>query len=120
MCSDFVTRSHFERRVPPGRHDLAFKVAFGSDAKAARAFKVRRMTVWRWRHTPHIPDWVADILSDLVHQKIAEAHEAEQQLRWYRQEPPKPPRRLSGCCAGYVRKHKRTPRTAEQRTAFGH
>jgi hypothetical protein len=28
---DTVTPSRFERRAPPGRHDLLFKVVFGSD-----------------------------------------------------------------------------------------
>jgi hypothetical protein len=93
--------------LPGGRHDLLLGVVFGSDAKAARAFKVSKMTVWRWRHAHHIPDWVANILGGLVHTKVAEAHEAEQQLRWYRQEPPKPPRKLSGCCSPVV--NYRTP-----------
>ena len=45
-----VTSSRFERRLPGGRHDLLFKVVFGSDGSAARYFQVSRMTVWRWRH----------------------------------------------------------------------
>jgi hypothetical protein len=49
-CSESVTASRFERRVPGGRLDLVFKVAFGNDAAAARALHVSKMTVWRWRH----------------------------------------------------------------------
>ena len=45
-----VTISRFERRLPGGRHDVLFRVVFGSDGSAARYFQVSRMTVWRWRH----------------------------------------------------------------------
>jgi hypothetical protein len=91
--------------VPVGRHNLAFKVAFGSDARAARALHVSRMTVWRMRHDrAPLPKWIAVILADLVRTKVAEAHEADDQLRNFLREPPKPARRLSGCCAGYERK----------------
>jgi hypothetical protein len=83
--------------VPGGRHDLIFKVVFGSDGKAARYFRVSRMTVWRWRHDrAPLPEWVVKALTHLVQCKVAEAHEAQQELRYFL--PP-----LSGCCAGYVR-----------------
>jgi hypothetical protein len=106
LSSDAVTPPRFQRRLLGGRHDLAFRVAFGTTGNAARNLHVSRMTIWRWRHGRHIPDWVAEVLTKLVHEKVAEAHDAEQGLRWYRQEPPKPPRKLSGCCAGYMRRPK--------------
>jgi hypothetical protein len=84
-----------------------FQVVFGTNAAAARYLGVSRMTVWRWRHdrTP-LPKRVADILSDLVQTKVAEAHAAQQELRYFLAEPPKSPRPFSGCCAGYGRKVK--------------
>jgi hypothetical protein len=103
--SEPVTTSRFERRVPGGRHDLIFKVAFGSDAAAARAFRVSRMTVWRWRHdrTP-LPKRVVDALPDLIQNKVVEAHLAQTELRHFLALPPKPLRQLSGCCAGFERR----------------
>jgi hypothetical protein len=100
-----VTSSRFERRVRGGRHDLAFRVAFGSDGRAARFFRVSKMTVWRWRHdrTP-LPDAVMKILPDLLQRKVAEAHEAQTEFNYFLREPPRPSRPLSGCCAGYSRK----------------
>jgi hypothetical protein len=116
-----VTSSRFERRLPGGRHDLAFKVALGSDAKAARAFKVRKMTVWRWRHDrAPLPEPVSKALTDLLQAKVTEAHEAQDQLRNFLREPPKPLRRLSGCCAGYGRKLKTIPRTDAEWAALGY
>ena len=104
---DLVTRSRFERRLPGGRHDLLFKVCFGSDAKAARVLRVSKMTVWRWRHDrAPLPSLVSKILADLVQGKVAEAHLAQTELRYFLLERPKPPRPLSGCCAGYARKPK--------------
>ena len=118
--SELVTPSRFERRLPGGRHDLAFKVAFGGDAAAARSLRVSKMTVWRWRHDrAPLPRWVAQLLPDLVQTKVAEAHEAQTQLRYFLQEPPKPPRPLSGCCAGLHRRAKRMPRTPEEWAALG-
>ena len=100
-----VTSSRFERRSRPGRHDLVFKVAFGSDGVAARRLKVSRMTVWRWRHDKApLPEWVLDDLPGLIQEKVAEAHLAQTELGYYLALPPKPPRKLSGCCAGYERK----------------
>jgi hypothetical protein len=107
-CSDPVTSprisSRFQRRLPGGRHDLVFKVAFGSDAAAARSLRRSKMTIWRWRHDRSpVPRWVFDVLVDLVQSKVADACAARQDLNYLRQLPPKPPRRLSGCCAGYTR-----------------
>ena len=106
-CSESVTPSRFERRLPAGRHDIVFKAVFGPypDGPAARYFRVARMTVWRWRHdrTPLAPR-VVKALPDLVQSKVAEAHLAQTELGYFLREPPKPPRPLSGCCAGYVRK----------------
>jgi hypothetical protein len=115
-----VTRPRFERRLPGGRHDLAFKVAFGSDAVAARCLKVSRMSVWRWRHDrAPLPKWVAEILTDLIQARVVEAHEAQTQFGYFLREPPKPPRKLSGCCAGLYRRAKRMPRTPEEWAALG-
>jgi hypothetical protein len=120
MRFETVTRSPFEHRLPRGRHDLAFKVAFGSDAKVARALKRSRMTVWRWRHDrAPLPKFVSEILTDLLQRRVEEAHQAQDDLRRYRAEPPKPPRPLSGCCAGRYRRPKRMPRTPEEWAALG-
>jgi hypothetical protein len=105
--SDLVTSSRFERRLSGGRHDNVFKTAFGPhpDGPAARFFRVSRMTVWRWRHDrAPLPKLVADILSDLVQEKVKQAHLAQAELGYFLREPSKPRRPLSGCCAGYVRK----------------
>jgi hypothetical protein len=105
--SDSVTSSRFERRLPGGRHDLLFKVVFGGNGAAARFFRVSKMTIWRWRHgRAPLPRHVVEILADLVQKKVAEAHLAQNELRYFLSEPPKPPHPLSGCCAGYVRKPK--------------
>jgi hypothetical protein len=70
------------------------------------------MTIWRWRHDRSpLPEWVWKILNDLVQDKVREAHEAQQEFRYFLQEPPKPPRKLSGCCAGRYRKPKKWPMT---------
>jgi hypothetical protein len=115
-----VTSSRFEAKLPPGKHAPAFKVAFGgSDAAAARYFHVSRMAVWRWRHDRSpLPRRVAEILHTLVNDKVADAHAAEQELRWFLQRPPPPPRKLSGCCAGRGRKAKELPVTAEDWAAL--
>ena len=94
--------SRFQRRHPEGRHDLIFKVAFGSDAAAARSLRRSKMTIWRWRHDRSpLPKWVVSVLDLLVQTRVEQAHEAQAQLRYFRQLPPKPPRRLTGCCARY-------------------
>jgi Homeodomain-like domain len=86
---DSVTPWRFERRLPAGRHDLVFKVAFGSDAAAARALGVSRMTVWRWRHDrAPLPEFLLNILPDSLQSRVAEAHEAQQAFRYFLAEPP--------------------------------
>jgi hypothetical protein len=91
--------------VPRGQYDLAFKVAFGGAGAAARFLRVSRMTIWRWSHDrAPLPRPVAEVLDQLVHIKVTESHQAEQELRWFLQRPDPPPRPLSGCCTGYVRK----------------
>ena len=115
-----VKSSQFERRLPAGQHDRLFKVVFGSDAKAARALGVSRMTVWRWRHDRSpLPARVAEILAELVQSKVMEVHEAQNQLRYFLALPPRPPRPLSGCCAGLHRRAKRMPVTPEDWAALG-
>jgi len=78
------------------------------------------MTVWRWRHDrAPLLKWVADILADRIQTRVEEAHEAQKQLNDFRALPPKPPRKLSGCCAGLNRRTKRLPVTAEDWAALG-
>jgi hypothetical protein len=63
------------------------------------------MTIWRWRHDKApLPDWVSKILPDLIQEKVAEAHQAQSELKYYLAQPPRPPRKLSGCTARYQRK----------------
>jgi len=103
-----VTSPRFERRAPPGRHDLLFKVVFGTDGAAARHYRTTRMTVWRWRHDKSpLPKAVSDDLAGLVQKKVEEAHQAQNELKYFLAEPPKPPRPLSGCTAKYARRDKR-------------
>ena len=84
-----VTSPRFERLVPAGRHDLAFRVAFGTDGRTARFFGVTRMTVWRWRHERSpLPLFVIKALPDILQAKVAEAHEAQQDFRYFLAEPP--------------------------------
>jgi len=102
--SETVTSSRFERRLPGGRHDLVFKVAFGSDAAAARALRVSKMTVWRWRHDrAPLPRWLVEALPDLIQSKVAEAHLAQTEFGYFLALPANPTRKLSGCCAMYRR-----------------
>src|SRR5262249_33608880 len=105
VCFASVKSSRFERRVPGGRHDLAFKVVFSSNAAAARYFKVSRMQVWRWRHDRSpLPPRVAEALASLIQDRMVETNLAREELAHFLREPPKPPRKLSGCCASYIRK----------------
>jgi hypothetical protein len=119
-CSEPVTSSPFERRLPGGRLDSVFKVAFGSNAAAARALRVSKMTIWRWRHDQsQPPESVAGVLADRIEGKVREVQAAEDELRCFRALAPRPPRKLSGCCAGLSRRAKRLPRTAEDWAALG-
>jgi len=119
--SHSVTRSRFERRTLGGRHDHLFEVVFGGDGAAARFFGVSKMTVWRWRHDrAPLPPGVADLLAQIIRDRVREAHLAEKQLNDFRREPPRPPRKLSGCCAGRARRVKRISLTDEEwDAAFG-
>ena len=79
----------FQRRVAPGRHDLVFKVAFGTDGRAARFLGVSRMTIWRWRNGRcPLPVFVLNALLDLLQAKVADAHQAQQDFRYFLAEPP--------------------------------
>ena len=87
--SDTVTLSRFQRRVAPSRHDLVFKVAFGTDGCAARFFGVSRMTIWRWRNGRcPLPVFVLNTLLGRLRDKVAEAHQAQQEFRYFLAEPP--------------------------------
>ena len=115
-----VTSSRFERRLPGGQHKLAFKVAFGSYGAAARALGVSRMTIWRWCHDlSPLPRYVAETLADVIQNKVLEVHAAQNHLRDFLALPEKPPRPLSGCCAGLHRRAKRVPVTPEDWAALG-
>jgi hypothetical protein len=84
-----VTSGCFERRIAPGRHDFVFKVVFGSDAAAARSLGVSRMQVWRWRHDRSpLPVSVINVLPGLLQGKVAEAHQAQQEFRYFLAELP--------------------------------
>jgi hypothetical protein len=88
-CSDFVTQSRFLPRLPACRHDLVFRIAFCSDAAAARSLGVSRMQVWRWRHDRSpLPISVIKVLPALLQGKVAEAHQAQQDFRYFLAEPP--------------------------------
>jgi hypothetical protein len=85
-----VTTSRFARRLPGGRHDLLFKLVFGSDGSAARHFKVSRMTIWRWRHDKApLPKRVLEALPQLVQARVAEAHLAQAELGYFLRETSK-------------------------------
>jgi hypothetical protein len=103
-----VTTSRFERRLPGGQHKSAFKLAFGSYGAAARMLQVSRTTIYRWAHdlTP-LPRYVAEILADVVHDRVLDAHAVKNHLRDFLDQPEKLPRPLSGACAGYWRKPKK-------------
>jgi hypothetical protein len=117
--SEPVTSWGFQRKIPGGPHDRLFRVVFGTTGAAARFLGVNCMRVWRWRHGADLPDWVAEELTDLAQRRVEQAHEVQDDLRRYRSEPPKPPRKLSGCCAGLYRRAKRIPRTPEEWAALG-
>ena len=117
---DTLTSSRFARRLPGGQHDLAFRVAFNSRAAAARALRVSQMTIWRWCHDRSpLPRYVAEVLADVVQDKVVDAHAAKNHLRDFIALPPRPPRPLSGCCAGLHRRAKRMPVTPEDWAALG-
>jgi hypothetical protein len=103
--SELVTPSRFKARLPQGQLWHIFRVAFDSDAAAARILGVSKMTIWRWTHDRSpLPNWVAEVLEKRVHVKVRDAHAAQQGLRGYRDRPPPLPRKLSGCCAGLKRR----------------
>jgi hypothetical protein len=86
---DYVTPSRFERRLPAGRHDLVFKVVFGSDAAAARFFGVSKMTVWRWCHDRcPLPEDAIRAMPGLLQDRVAAAHAAQAEFRNFLAEPP--------------------------------
>jgi hypothetical protein len=102
--SENVTSPRFEPRSPRGPLDSVFKVAFGTYGVAARHFGVTRTTLLRWRRQkPSPPRWVLDALTGPIQKKVEEAHAAQFELNILLKQPPKPPRKLSGCCARYER-----------------
>jgi hypothetical protein len=103
-CPKNETPSPFERRSPRGELEDAFKFAFGTFGKAARHFDVTPRTIARWaRLFPFPPSHVLDVLSDRVQKKIGRGGEIRMELNLIIQRPPRPPRKLSGCCARYER-----------------
>ena len=104
-CSNSLTSSTFERRVPPGRLEPVFREVFRSYGAAARYFKVAEMTIWRWCHDRSFPPKrVLDALVPLSHKKVESSHFAQNELRHFMALPPRSPRKPSGCCApGYKR-----------------
>jgi hypothetical protein len=103
-CSKTVTPSRFERRLPPGELEAAFKFAFGSFGKAGAYFHVTRQTIARWaRLSPFPPPHVLDVLKDIIQQRMSAANDARNELNLLLQRPPRPPRPLSGCTAKYTR-----------------
>ena len=123
MPSSFVsvTSSFFQRRLPEGKYDPIFRVAFGSNSAAAKDMEVSRMTVWRWRNgQATIPKSVMDKLGARLQTRVEEAHAAQDKLREILALPAKPPRPLSGCCAGRHRKIKKLPVTKEEWAALGY
>jgi hypothetical protein len=63
------------------------------------------MQIWRYRHDKApLPRGLADLLAQIIRDRVIEAHLAETQLNDFRREPPRPPPKLSGCCAGYHRR----------------
>src|SRR5262245_2116098 len=107
-CTKTVTSTRFERRLPPGRLEPVFREAFGTFGKAACRLRVTRQTIARWaRLTPPPPRWVLDELKDIIQKRVEAVHFAQNELKYYMAEPPRPPRKLSGCCAGYQRREKR-------------
>ena len=81
-----------------------FKAAFGTFGKAAVRLHVTPQTIGRWaRLSPPPPSWVLDALKDPVQEKIRQDHAAQDYLNLLLQQPPRPPRKLSGCCARYER-----------------
>jgi hypothetical protein len=103
-----VPSSRFERLLPGGQHKSAFKVAFGSFGAAARALGVSRLTIWRWCHDlSPLPRRVAETIADVIQNRVLEVHAAQNHLRDFLAQPERPPRPLSGACAGYWRKPKK-------------
>ena len=104
-CSSTVTRSCFERRLPPGKLEPMFKLAFGTFGKAAAYFHVERQTIARWsRLSPPPPRRFLDDLAERIQEKIREVHHVQTELGYYLAEPARSPRKPSGCCApGYKR-----------------
>jgi hypothetical protein len=102
--SNSVTSPRFERRLPLGRLEPIFKAAFGTFGKAAAHLGVTRQTIAHWaRLAPPPPGWVLEALKGPVQKKVEEAHAAQFELNLLLKQPPKPPRKLSGCCARYAR-----------------
>jgi hypothetical protein len=51
-----------------------------------------------------LPKRVIEVLPELLQERVAEAHLAQTEFKYFLLEPPKPIRPLSGCCAGYIRR----------------
>jgi hypothetical protein len=103
-CPKNKTPPRFERRLPPGELEAAFKFVFGTFGKAAKHFHVTPRTIARWaRLSPFPRPHVLDVLKDLVQKKIGKGGEIRMELDLLMQRPPRPRPPLSGCCAGRER-----------------
>jgi hypothetical protein len=103
-CPKNLTPPRFERSLPPGELEAAFKFAFGTFGKAGAYFHVTPRTIARWaRLSPFPPPRVLDVLKDLVQKKISAGGEIRTELNLLLQRPSRPPRPLSGCTAKYAR-----------------
>jgi hypothetical protein len=104
-CPKSKTPSRFERILPPGELEDAFKFAFGTFGKAGAYFHVTPRTIARWaRLSPFPPRHVLDVLKNLVQKKIGKGGEIRVDLNLIMQRPARPPRKLTGCTARYERR----------------
>jgi hypothetical protein len=116
-----VTPSRFKARLPDGQHAHAFKVAFGSNAAAAKILRVSRTTIHRWCHDRSpLPREAAQIVDQFLRSRLADVITAQTHTRLYLDRPLPPLRKLSGCCAGRTRRLKRIPQTAAEWAALGY
>ena len=62
---------------------------FGSYAAAAHFFRTSKMTIWRWCHDRcPLPEYVIRALPKLLQDRVAEAHQAQNEFRYFLVELP--------------------------------